>query len=54
MKGKVVLVTGADGGIGKALVTAFLKAGASRVIAATRKRKPAGNPLPASSIFASI
>jgi NAD(P)-dependent dehydrogenase (short-subunit alcohol dehydrogenase family)/uncharacterized OB-fold protein len=45
MKGKVVLVTGADGGIGKALVTAFLKAGASRVIAATRKRKPAGKPV---------
>ena len=42
VKGKVVLVTGADGGIGKALVSAFLKAGATRVIAATRKRKPAG------------
>jgi NAD(P)-dependent dehydrogenase (short-subunit alcohol dehydrogenase family)/uncharacterized OB-fold protein len=42
VKGKVVLVTGADGGIGQALVAAFLKAGASRVIAATRKRKATG------------
>jgi NAD(P)-dependent dehydrogenase (short-subunit alcohol dehydrogenase family)/uncharacterized OB-fold protein len=42
VKGKVVLITGADGGVGRALVAAFLKAGASRVIAATRKRKPAG------------
>jgi NAD(P)-dependent dehydrogenase (short-subunit alcohol dehydrogenase family)/uncharacterized OB-fold protein len=46
VKGKVVLVTGAEGGIGQALVAAFLKAGASRVIAATRKRKPAGKPNP--------
>ena len=29
VKGKVVLITGADGGIGQALVAAFLKAGAS-------------------------
>ena len=35
--GKVVLITGADGGIGSALVTAFLNAGATEVIAATRK-----------------
>lgn len=39
VKGKVVLITGADGGIGQALVAAFLKVGAKQVIAATRKRK---------------
>lgn len=46
VKGKVVLITGADGGIGQALVVAFLKAGARRVLAATRKRKPAGKAVP--------
>lgn len=46
VKGKVVLVTGADGGIGQALVASFLKAGAKRVIAASRKRKPAGKAAP--------
>jgi len=35
--GKTVLITGADGGIGRALVKAFLDAGAGRIIAATRK-----------------
>lgn len=38
VKGKTVLVTGADGGLGKALVQAFVKAGAARVWAATRKQ----------------
>lgn len=37
VKGKCVLVTGADGGLGKALVDAFVKAGATRVWTATRK-----------------
>lgn len=37
VKGRTVLVTGADGGIGRALVDAFVKAGAARVWAATRK-----------------
>ncbi|MGZ3410931.1 MAG: SDR family NAD(P)-dependent oxidoreductase [Xanthobacteraceae bacterium] len=35
--GKVVLITGADGGIGRALVRAFGDAGAKQVIAAARK-----------------
>ena len=34
--GRTVLVTGANGGIGRAIVAAFLDAGASEVIAATR------------------
>ena len=42
VKGKVVLITGADGGIGKALVAAFLKAGAARVIAATPQAQARG------------
>jgi NAD(P)-dependent dehydrogenase (short-subunit alcohol dehydrogenase family)/uncharacterized OB-fold protein len=46
VKGKVVLITGSDGGIGQALVAAFLKAGAKRVIAATRKKKPSGKAIP--------
>ena len=37
VNGKTVLVTGADGGIGGALVDAFVKAGAARVWAATRR-----------------
>ena len=37
VEGKTVLITGADGGLGQAMVAAFLKAGAARVIAATRK-----------------
>jgi NAD(P)-dependent dehydrogenase (short-subunit alcohol dehydrogenase family)/uncharacterized OB-fold protein len=37
VKGKTVLVTGADGGIGRALVDAFVKAGAMRVWKATRR-----------------
>jgi NAD(P)-dependent dehydrogenase (short-subunit alcohol dehydrogenase family) len=37
VKGKTVLVTGADGGIGRALVDAFVRAEAARVWAATRK-----------------
>jgi NAD(P)-dependent dehydrogenase (short-subunit alcohol dehydrogenase family)/uncharacterized OB-fold protein len=46
VKGKVVLITGSDGGIGQALISAFLKAGASHVIAATRKKKPSGKANP--------
>lgn len=37
VQGKTVLITGADGGIGSALVDAFVKAEAARVWAATRK-----------------
>jgi len=36
IEGRTVLVTGANGGIGRALVSAFLEAGATEVIAATR------------------
>jgi NAD(P)-dependent dehydrogenase (short-subunit alcohol dehydrogenase family) len=36
--GKTVLITGADGGIGRALVKAFLDAGAAKIIAATRQK----------------
>lgn len=37
VKGRTVLVTGAEGGIGRALVDAFVKAGAARVWAAGRR-----------------
>jgi NAD(P)-dependent dehydrogenase (short-subunit alcohol dehydrogenase family)/uncharacterized OB-fold protein len=37
VKGRTVLVSGAEGGIGRALVEAFVKAGAARVWAATRR-----------------
>lgn len=47
--GKSVLVTGADGGIGSALVSAFVEAGAKQVFAATRKpvsdARPSVKPL---------
>ena len=36
IKDQIILVTGANGGIGKALVTAFLAAGAARVYACAR------------------
>jgi NAD(P)-dependent dehydrogenase (short-subunit alcohol dehydrogenase family) len=36
IEGKVVLITGANGGIGRELIAAFKKAGAAEVIAATR------------------
>lgn len=39
IEGKRVLVTGASRGLGRALVTAFLDAGASEVIAGARKRE---------------
>lgn len=41
VKGRTVLVTGADGGIGRALVDAFVKAGAARVWTTSRKAVPA-------------
>jgi NAD(P)-dependent dehydrogenase (short-subunit alcohol dehydrogenase family)/uncharacterized OB-fold protein len=41
ISGKTILITGADGGIGRALVKAFLNANAGKVIAATRKKTPA-------------
>src|ERR1041384_6797974 len=37
-EGKRVLITGASRGLGRALVTAFVDAGAAEVIAGTRKR----------------
>jgi NAD(P)-dependent dehydrogenase (short-subunit alcohol dehydrogenase family) len=39
IEGKRVLITGASRGLGRALVTAFLDAGASEVIAGARKRE---------------
>ena len=39
IEGKRVLVTGASRGLGRALVTAFVDAGASEVLAGARKRK---------------
>ena len=39
IEGKRVLVTGASRGLGRALVTAFVDAGASEVIAGARKRE---------------
>jgi NAD(P)-dependent dehydrogenase (short-subunit alcohol dehydrogenase family) len=41
ISGKTVLITGADGGIGRALVSAFLEAGAAEVIAAARRASTA-------------
>lgn len=46
--GKTVLITGADGGIGKALVKAFTNAGAAKVIAATRRMSAASDDAGAS------
>jgi NAD(P)-dependent dehydrogenase (short-subunit alcohol dehydrogenase family) len=43
VQGKTVLVTGARGGIGQALVKAFLEAGAAQVIAADRS--PPAQPI---------
>lgn len=42
VKGKTVLITGADGGIGRALVDAFVKAGAARVWTAGRRAVEGG------------
>ena len=39
IEGKRVLVTGASRGLGRALVTAFVDAGAGEVIAGARKRE---------------
>ena len=39
IEGKRVLITGASRGLGRALVTAFVDAGAAEVIAGTRKRE---------------
>lgn len=39
IEGKRILVTGASRGLGRALVTAFVDAGAAQVIAGTRKRE---------------
>ena len=39
IEGKRVLITGANRGLGRALVTAFVEAGAAQVIAGTRKQE---------------
>src|SRR5829696_4375599 len=39
IEGKRVLITGASRGLGRALVTAFVDAGAAEVIAGARKRE---------------
>lgn len=44
VRGQVALVVGATGGIGSATVDALLEAGASEVIAASRRPRPAANP----------
>jgi NAD(P)-dependent dehydrogenase (short-subunit alcohol dehydrogenase family)/uncharacterized OB-fold protein len=43
IEGKVVLITGASGGIGAELVRAFLEAGAAQVVAASRTLGSAGD-----------
>jgi NAD(P)-dependent dehydrogenase (short-subunit alcohol dehydrogenase family) len=42
--GKVVIVTGAAGGIGRSLVAALIEAGAAEVIAAMRRATPVQDP----------
>lgn len=44
VQGKVVLVTGATGGIGRCLTAAFLEAGAREVIATCRQRSAGADP----------
>jgi len=44
IEGKVVLITGANGGIGRELIAAFRKAGAAEVIAATRSPADGKSP----------
>ncbi|WP_394823876.1 SDR family oxidoreductase [Pendulispora albinea] len=44
IEGSVVFVTGANRGIGRAVVDAFVQAGASRVYAATRSPQAGDNP----------
>ena len=46
IEGRVVLITGAGGGIGRALVAAFAAAGAARVLAATRDGAGVGDASP--------